>query len=193
MEMTQCSIGHFYDSDEYSICPFCSSGLSASEFGTESTFDKMSFQREYELRKLKQPIPSPVSESGRAVFSAPPTGPMNSAVVEQPCVVGWLVVIEGADRGKSFELFEGKNTIGRSSKNRVCLGNDGHVSRMAASVVFDGRSCSFFCVPDPNASSMTFVNSQPLLSHSALRASDVISIGMTKLMLVPFCTKDFHW
>ena len=62
-----------------------------------------------------------------------------------------------------------------------------------ASVVFDGRSCSFFCVPDPNASSMTFVNSQPLLSHSALRTSDVISIGMTKLMLVPFCTKDFHW
>jgi len=188
MEMTQCSIGHFYDSDEYSTCPFCSSSMPRLDFDTESNFDKMAFQREFEKRKSQAQTAGVFSQSGRAVFSSSP-----ASASQEKCVVGWLVILDGANRGKSFELFEGKNTIGRSSQNLVCLTNDSHVSRMAASVVYDSRSCTFFCVPDPGASCVTSINDQPLMNHSLLQKKDIISIGKTKLMFIPFCSRDFHW
>ena len=196
MDMTQCSIGHFYDSDEYASCPFCAACMSEPDIYAESEFDRSSFQQTME--RSVQSVASSRQQFTRSARSVFPSSQQQSIFLDpveekQKMVVGWLVAVEGACKGKSFELHEDGNTIGRSAQNQICIPNDPHVSRFAAAVGYDARSFAFFCRPDPNSSSITFVNQQPLLQHALLKQGDVITVGKTKLMLVPFCTKEFHW
>ena len=69
---------------------------------------------------------------------------------EQDPVVGWLVVVGGPGIGQYRPIFEGNNTIGRSTKNRIAIdfGDDAISSEEQAYIRYDSSDRSFLFVPN---------------------------------------------
>lgn len=114
-------------------------------------------------------------------------------ILETEPVVGWLVCVEGKMLGKAFELKNGKNFIGRSSQMDVILEGDANVSRdRHAIVTYEPRGREFFAQPGESRE-LFYVNGQVVLMNVVLKARDIISVGKTDLMFIPFCGADFSW
>lgn len=108
-------------------------------------------------------------------------------------VVGWLVCTEGTHKGQSFNLYHGKNFIGRDSDMDVWLRNDLSVSRNRhAIIVYEPRERVFFAQPG-ESHELFYVNDSVVLSTLQLNDRDCISVGKTTLVFVPFCNADFTW
>ncbi len=108
-------------------------------------------------------------------------------------VVGWLVCIEGADRGKDYRLYAGYNNIGRDPSMDVCISGDMQISKdRHARVGFDPDESLFFFGPD-NGKNLVKVNGKVIMSATELNPRDVLTIGSSKLMFIPLCTKEFNW
>jgi hypothetical protein len=107
-------------------------------------------------------------------------------------VVGWLVCVEGRDKGRDFRLCAERNRIGRSLDIEVGLA-DRTVSRGTQVIVsYDVRRNLFHIYPGPGRG-IVYVNEQELTLTQELGAYDMIEIGETKLMFVPFCGEAFTW
>lgn len=108
-------------------------------------------------------------------------------------VVGWLVCIKGEAFGKSFLLKSGKNFIGRDRKMDVPLLEDKSVSRECHAIcIYDPKSRLFLVQPGTSRE-LFYLNDKVVLGVEAIKASDVISVGKTDLMFVPFCGEHFSW
>ncbi len=100
------------------------------------------------------------------------------AALKRSPVVGWLVVLNGAQKGDDFRLREGKNTLGTARDVEVAL-RDPTVSQKHASIHYkDGE----FLLTDLDSTNGTFVNDgQQGISRVQLRDSDTIRVGETSL------------
>ena len=107
-------------------------------------------------------------------------------------VVGWLVVTGGEERGRSKTLSYDRNFIGRDSSMDVVLG-DKSVSRIKHAIItFEPNSQTFYIGPG-ESHELFYVNNEVVLSNIKLNAYDVIKIGKTELVFVPFCGENFSW
>ena len=121
-----------------------------------------------------------------------PVGYKNVASAVRP-VTGWLVCVEGADKGKDFRLHSDMNYIGRSRNNDVVLASDPTVSRERhAMIAYDTRGKMFFFAP-ANGSSLVRQNGKPVLTTVELKRGDRIEIGEGTYVFVPLCGEDFEW
>jgi hypothetical protein len=108
-------------------------------------------------------------------------------------VVGWLVCLAGPDRGRDFRLHAEKNFIGRSALMDVCVAGDESVSRdRHALVIFDPKKRMFWAVPG-EASGLVYLNGDIVHSPAPMRCDDVLEVGQTKLVLIPFCGEKYSW
>ena len=97
----------------------------------------------------------------------------------QPAVMAWLAVTSGPAKGKSYQLKEGDNTIGRSSENDLSI-EDTAISRNHAMVrVQEGR----FVLVDLGSRSGTKVGDRTISGRS-ISPGGVITVGQTRLRLV---------
>jgi hypothetical protein len=110
-------------------------------------------------------------------------------------VVGWLVVVGGPGLGAYRPVFEGNNTLGRSSSQRVPIdfGDEAISSEEQAYIRYDSSERSFLFVPNLAKTNVVQVNSKRPTSALPLNAMDVIVMGRTQLVFVPFCGADFDW
>jgi pSer/pThr/pTyr-binding forkhead associated (FHA) protein len=108
-------------------------------------------------------------------------------------VVGWLVCIEGPDRGQDYRLHSEKNFIGRARNMDIAIAGDDSISRERhAIVLFDPKKSAFWIQPG-DASGLTYVNGEMVHSPTPLKADDVIELGRTKLVLAPFVGEKYKW
>lgn len=108
-------------------------------------------------------------------------------------VVGWLVCVEGMDKGAHFILKAGVNNLGRSVNMDVSIRNDVYVSRDRHSILtYEEESREFFIAPGIGQS-ITYMNEKPVLSAQKLTEGDCIRMGKTKLIFVPLCSAEFGW
>lgn len=114
---------------------------------------------------------------------------------KQP-VVGWLVCIEGPDKGRDFPLHGAKSTIGRKPGSSVLL-SDMLISRdgFPALIVYDTKKTHKFYLASGDAASQNNVElgGELLLGQSVINPYDEIRIENTTLVFVPFCGDDFYW
>ncbi len=131
-------------------------------------------------------LPAEPVEEGRTIAYLQPR-------VGADPVVGWLVVVAGADRGRDFRLHAGRNFVGRSPEMHVALTNDRAVSRdRHAIVVYDPRANRFRVMPGESAG-LVYRNGAPVDAPQDLAAEDEIEVGDTRLRFVPLCTEHFQW
>jgi hypothetical protein len=113
----------------------------------------------------------------------------------QDPVVGWLVIIGGAGLGAYRPIFEGNNTIGRSPGQRIPIdfGDDAISSEEQAYIRYDSVDRRFLLVPNLAKTNIVAVNATKPTSAVELAAMDVITMGHTQLVFVPFCSQEFDW
>jgi hypothetical protein len=108
-------------------------------------------------------------------------------------VVGWLVCLDGPDRGRDFRLHSEKNFIGRSPAMDVCIPSDDTVSREKHGVViFDPKKQVFWALPG-DSSGLVYLNGEIVHTPTQLSAHDTLEIGQTKLVLIAFCGEKYNW
>lgn len=114
---------------------------------------------------------------------------------EQDPVVGWLVVVGGPGLGSYRPIFEGNNSIGRASGQRIPIdfGDDAISSEEQAFIRYDGADRSFLFVPNLSKTNVVSLNDKRPTAAVQLTAMDVITMGRTQLVFVPFCGAEFDW
>lgn len=170
-----------------------------------------------EARGALVPVPAHVPDR-HVEFDAPPTtrvvrslpkepdAPVKTQLVrgkqdvkrgqfQQDPVVGWVVVVGGPGIGAFRPIFEGNNTIGRASTQRIPLdfGDDAISSEEQAYIRYDSIDRSFLFVPNLAKTNVVSINSKRPSSAVPMSAMDVITVGRTQLVFVPFCGTDFDW
>lgn len=107
-------------------------------------------------------------------------------------VVGWVVCIEGPDKGTDWRLVGGRNAIGRGEGMPIRL-SDAGVSRQRHAVIsFDPRRRSFALAPG-EGQGLIYCNGHQVLVPVALAAYDRIELGASTLLLVPLVGDQFSW
>jgi hypothetical protein len=116
-------------------------------------------------------------------------------VFEQDPVVGWLVVVGGPGIGQFRPVFEGNNTIGRSASNRIAVdfGDDAISADEQAYIRYDSAERTFLFVPNLAKTNIVSVNEKRPTGAVELQQMDVITMGRTQLVFVPFCGAEFDW
>jgi hypothetical protein len=104
-----------------------------------------------------------------------------------------MVCLAGPDRGRDFRLHAEKNFIGRSPAMDVCVAGDETVSRdRHAMVIFDPKKNVFWAVPG-DAAGLVYLNGDIVHAPTPMQQDDLLEIGQTKLVLIPFCGEKYSW
>lgn len=114
---------------------------------------------------------------------------------EKDPVVGWVVVVGGPGIGNYRPVFEGNNSVGRGPQNRVAIdfGDEAISSEEQAYIRYDSSDRSFLFVPNLAKTNVVSVNNQKPTGAVSLNQMDVIVMGRTQLVFVPFCGAEFDW
>ena len=195
--MRRCSNGHYFDESRHQNCPYCPiRGLEIDR--------TMAFQG-----APPPPPPSQFASSGFA--SAGPSQTADSTTTHVASgddavtqvyigdnksfnpVVGWLVCIEGPDRGRDYRIRSQRNFIGRDQKMDICISGDQEISRENhVEITYDPRGNAFRVAPGISRS-LAYLNGALLEGPARLNGMDIIELGRTQLRFVPFCGETFKW
>lgn len=157
-----------------------------------------------ESRHVESDSP-PTTRVVRAAAKQPETGSRTTLVrgkmqvtrgaFEQDPVVGWLVVVGGPGIGQFRPIFEGNNSMGRAASNRIVIdfGDDAISAEEQAYIRYDSAERSFLFVPNLAKTNVVSLNEKRPTGAVELAQMDVITMGRTQLVFVPFCGPDFDW
>lgn len=198
MAITRCPNGHYYDDSKFTQCPHCTS------FGAAATPDATSGGRTSGASAFSVPddektvsrFPAGAADDEKTErFGADEyektIGIMKGALKTNP-VVGWLVCVEGPERGRDYRIHAGRNFIGRTWKMDINIVDDRSVSRENhASVVYEPYSGEFMIV---NGESIkTYLNGVPVTEPMRLAEGDKIGIGDSVYDFIAYCKGERKW
>jgi len=104
---------------------------------------------------------------------------------------GWLVCVRGPHYGQDFRLYEGRNHMGREDAMEIPLTKDISVSRVQHATLLFSRQENVFALAETRLSqNPVYLNGRVLRGQRRMAAYDVIALGATELMLVPFYTPE---
>ena len=179
MALTECANGHLYDSDQYPTCPYCSGNMNRMEFSAAPDAG---------LGKTVGITPS-------APASQPDTGKtvavFQKSFSREP-VTGWLVCIEGAEKGKDYRIAAKNNSIGRSETADICIKDQAVSRENHARLSYDGKHNKFYLIPADSTNNI-YINDEPIFVPTLLQKGDVIELGESKFIFIPFCDEAFSW
>ncbi len=108
-------------------------------------------------------------------------------------VVGWLVCVDGKDKGKDYKLWGRINTIGSSERMDVCIKGDQSISKENhARLGYEPKHNSYHLIP-ADSKNPIYLNDQVVYTPVQLSPYDVLEFGETKLIFVPLCSSRFNW
>jgi hypothetical protein len=188
MEMKQCAAGgHFYDASIHSECPYCTN----ANVGATMPID---------LGRT-MPLTQPV-QGGGDIGRTRPQGNVGDAgrtvaIIKEELgidpVVGWLVSVEGTEKGRDYRIHTDNNFIGRGEKMDICIRGDDTISRENHAVLtYDARGKTFYFAAG-DGRSIVRLNDKPIFAATEINAYDVIEVGKTKMVFVPLCGEKFEW
>lgn len=108
-------------------------------------------------------------------------------------ITGWLVCIDGPEKGKDYRLHSENNYIGRGARMDVCIVGDNTVSyERHARLTYDPEEMKFF---------FTLVDGKGIVRKNGTRVDgtvevqhgDRLKIGQGTFLFVPLCGENFSW
>jgi hypothetical protein len=175
MSLKRCGNGHLYNPKKYAQCPYCEDGE------VEKSKDKK------EVVDKKYSTVSDTNDSGLKTKAF-----WNENEGVEP-VVGWLVCIEGTERGKDYKLRSDKNFIGRSEEMHICIASDTYISRRNHAVVaYNPKQRNFVLIPG-EGTGIIYVNEEAIYAPTEIKPYDVVEMGKSKFIFISLCGQHFEW
>lgn len=200
----RCNKGHWYDTSMNKTCPHCkkeSEKLSIRLDDVEED-DRTISIAEVDLslgeelgaiigtsvqNKVSNLMETSSNEDGDKTVSFGFFG----MTATQP-VTGWLICMNGSERGKDYHLHSGKNFVGRSTSMDIVLIDDKTISRdKHCSVTYDPKGNTFYVSAEEG--NAVYVNDVMLEEPLQIQEGDQIMIGETILLFIPFCKEGRTW
>lgn len=114
-------------------------------------------------------------------------------LMEQEPVCGWLVCISGVRQGKDYKIKAGKNFVGRADDMDIQILGDNKISRRNhAVIVFDSKKKMTILLPG-DSNGLVYVGGEAAYEPQALSPYDVIELGDSTFLFIPFCGEHFMW
>ena len=108
-------------------------------------------------------------------------------------VCGWLVCISGPQQGRDYRIKAGKNFAGRADDMDIQILNDNKVARRNhAVIVFDPKQKNTLLLPG-DSNGLVYHNNVAVFAPTVLASYDVIEMGDSQCVFVPFCGENFMW
>ena len=107
-------------------------------------------------------------------------------------VTGWLVCIEGAEKGKDYRIAAKNNSIGRSETADISIKDQAVSRENHARLSYDGKHNKFYLIPAESTNNI-YINDEPIFVPTVLKKGDVIELGESKFIFIPFCDDAFNW
>ena len=191
MGIIRCQKGlHFYDDMKYDTCPHCEQNqerISRNTIQEQMTVAMQPEQipevQEFVLRSGNQKIIANDLERTVGYFSP---------VRGNDFVTGWLVCIQGPEKGRDYRLHHGFNRVGRSMNMDIFVTDDPAISREThCSIVYDAKSNRFYAVPGKGT--LTYVNQDLLECQQTLHAGDRLQLGESCFEFIAYCREGHTW
>lgn len=201
-----CVNGHFYDANKNSRCPFCTTPATPVNGGFSQTVDvngsassNSGFSKTTNVApvgpwKVQDVGPTRPVNNGSNMGVTQTAGDDDTPAGAPSPVVGWLVALNGPNRGTDYRIHAGYNYIGRE-KGDICIKGDMLISgQMDSNIAFVPQSNRFF-IAHEQGKNMALVNDEiPITGSSVeLHNLDRITIGGTTLLFVALCGEQFSW
>ena len=173
-DLITCKRGHHYDPSKHRSCPVCN------------------------MRGNKESVTSHTPRYAERSLFAPCEEDEVTKGVEQikmgfTPIAGWLVAIDGINKGKDYHIRLGRNFVGRDRNMDICLQGDVTVSRSNHGIVtYDSKAGKYYYSPGMGRS-IDYVNEHPVFTTVELRIGDILEIGSVKLRFIPLCGERFQW
>ncbi|MDR1873951.1 MAG: FHA domain-containing protein [Synergistaceae bacterium] len=107
-------------------------------------------------------------------------------------VVGWIVCVEGLEKGKDYRIHSEKNMIGRADNMDIVV-KDPTISRENhASIVFEPKH-RVFLIQSGDGRGLIYVNGNVITNAQSIAPYDLIEMGESKFRFLPFCGDKFNW
>lgn len=218
MAIIKCNNGHFYDDALYhGKCPHCKAELEMLKDGKDvveddktvaMSLDNINIHTNYAggdepTERLDTARSQPVSGSMMEELFDTRLSEMTEEEKDKTVslfngsqgvvpVTGWLVCINGNEAGKDYRLHAGKNFIGRSLTMDISIVGDKTVARNKhCSVVYEPNENTFYIANE--AGNIVYLNEETVENYSELKADDVLKVGETELVMIPYCKEDRRW
>lgn len=170
MAVIQCDKGHFYDSNKFPSCPHCANPVPIR-------------RKSLDLSHTMFLGAGAKDEKTVGVFRVNQGG--------DP-VTGWLVCVEGKERGRDYRLHAGRNFLGRDAGNSIAIVEDESVDRQnQCSIVYEPVQNEFILLAGQSGDIL--VNEQPVRESVVLTGDEVIAIGEGRYVFVAFCREERKW
>lgn len=214
MRIEKCEKGHYYDADANAVCPQCAaeaggdrsfSSTGDSNRGAGDKGDTLPPSGVYAFSGLNETnVPSDIFFGDETVgWSEQRWDVDNYKDVTRPVnpnnvpgfmpVVGWLVCVDGPDRGNDFRIRTGYNHIGRAEHMDICIRGDMQISREKhAMIAYDDQEKLFFFGPS-GGRNLVRINGKMVMAPTELHPYDTVTVGSSKLVFVPLCGDKFDW
>ena len=112
---------------------------------------------------------------------------------EEHPVCGWIVCIAGPRRGKDYKIMAGKNFVGRADDMDIQILGDNKISRRNHCViVYDEKQGKTVILPG-DSNGIVYLNEEAVYVPTPLGEYDVIEIGESRFLFIPFCGEHFMW
>lgn len=208
MQWTTCKNGHRYNATMTSECPECAmffnGTIAFEDFGgvaevIPETVDLRPAPMEYEgtiplvsnaNSVTMPPIAEEEPEDMRTQFVR-----YDGEVVSKTerRITGWLVCVDGPEKGKDFHLYSENNFIGRGANNDVRLSDPTVSSDKHAVVIYDPEE-RVFSFGLFNGSGIVRLNGKRVTrADEEIKMGDRLKIGQGTYMFVPLCGDNFQW
>ncbi|MDD6157638.1 MAG: FHA domain-containing protein [Lachnospiraceae bacterium] len=188
-----CKNGHTYDPREHERCPYCY----GEEANKQLDLTRGADDDEDEFTPTEAGGHKASATRGDSdAYDYDEEDRTESAYMKEKGmdpVVGWLVAVTGTLKGTDYRIHSDNNFIGRSRRMSICISGDDTISKENHAVIsYDTRSKKFYFKPG-TGKNLVRVNENAIFSITELKAYDIIELGVTKFVFIPFCGEGFDW
>ncbi|MCD7746706.1 MAG: FHA domain-containing protein [Lachnospiraceae bacterium] len=107
-------------------------------------------------------------------------------------VTGWIVCVDGPDKGHVFSLYQGYHSIGYGRKNQICILEDLDIAKgVHCYLIYDDRNNRFYLMPE--GENVTFLNGERMMGPQEIVSGDLFQLGRTTFEFIAFCREGRKW
>lgn len=202
MNMQRCENGHYYDKSKFAQCPYCNPAygevnrtvpVEQAPGAFDSGFGGFSggIGATEGMGDIGMTVPVPTEREVTIAIT-----PKNESGKSYDPVVGWLVCVEGPDKGTDYRVRSGNNSIGRGSASHIRIANDSSISQEnMALIAYNSKTRKFFLIAGDGRNQIEINKEDILLAHQMqeLHAYDRVTMGLSTLLFIPLCGGEFAW